>query len=266
MTLRPIVLLVLASVACKSGRDSCDPGQVQWGVQLQIQASQLINPDPNGEALPTVVRLYQVKGELAMDDLDFATLWASEDPKSLGERFLSAEEMTIYPGQADQRLLPVEQDATHIIAAAWFREPLGNTWFGTYEIPRRHPEVVCSEAPQTRQYPNPCVYVLLDRSLVSGGATPPSGFNIQAGMKCAPPGVVPGPRDKKKKKGKKKKGELGAPEDLLDENAPKPPDAAKPSLPDTPRPGMPEQPSVPRGPAVPEGPPADAPARPSAPK
>lgn len=256
-TARPLVLVALATLACKPKEQSCDPGQIEWGVQLQIQASQLINPDPNGEPLPTVVRFYQVKGELAMDDLDFATLWQSDDPKQLGERFLSAEEMTIFPGQQDQRLLPVEKDATHIIAAAWFREPLGNTWFGTYEIPRRHPEVVCSEAPESHLYPNPCVYVLLDRSLVSGGATPPPGFTVQAGVKCAPLGVVPGPKDKKKKK--KKKGKLGSPDDLLEQNTPKTPDPTKPSLPDTPKPNLPQQPSVP------ERPPVEAPSRPTMP-
>jgi type VI secretion system VasD/TssJ family lipoprotein len=214
--LRLLAIATLAGsglLACKPDEPTCKPGEVEWGVQLLIEATAMINVDRNGQPLPTVVRLYQVRGELVLDELDFETLWAAEDTKALGEGFVSVEEMTIYPGQRDQRLLPVEPEATHFIAAAWFREPMGNTWFASYEIPRRHPEVVCDRAPENRVYPNPCMYVLLDRSLTSGGPTPPSGFSLVAGVQCAPPGVVPGTAkdDGKKKKKKKRKKSPGCP-------------------------------------------------------
>lgn len=248
-------VLAMTTAACKPKPPSCQPGEVEWGVQMLIEAGAMINVGRDGQALPTVVRLYQVRGELVLDELDFKTVWAAEDTKALGDGFISVEEMTLYPGQRDQRVLPVESEATHIIAAAWFREPMGNTWFTSYEIPRRHPEVVCDRAPETRVYPNPCLYVLLDRSLTSGGATPPSGFTLVAGVQCAPLGVVPGTAkaDGKKKKKRKKRKKPGLPQN--------------PGMQDAPQaPGMPQTPSTPQAPSVPQAPTSpQAPSMPSAP-
>jgi len=254
---RTLVLALLAALAGCKEEESCNPGQVQWGVQLLVEGSSMLNLDANGDSLPTVVRLYQVRGELVLDGLDFQTIWEAEDPEKLGDGFLGVEEMTIYPGQRDERLLPIESSATHIVAAAWFREPLGNTWFSAYEIPLRHPEVVCDKAPEDRVYPNPCYYVLLDRSLVSGGATPPAGFQIDERVKCAPLGVVPGPKKDKKKKKKKRKRDPSDLEDPLKTTSPNdakvPTDAPKPEAPRTDLPGRPRAPDV------------DVPSKPSAP-
>ena len=176
----------------------------------------MINPDANGEALPTVVRLYQIRGEIVLDNLDFATIWESEDPKDLGDGFLAVEELTIYPGQNDKRLVPIESQATHIVATGWFREPLGNTWYASYEIPRRHPDVVCKKAPESKVYPNPCFYALLDRSAVTGGPTPPAGFEIDGTVQCAPLGVVLGDDDGGKKKKKEEEEKEDRPRGLAE--------------------------------------------------
>lgn len=256
MSIRRALPGLLALVACRPKEPTCEPGQVEWGVQLLVEATGSINPDRNGNPLPTVVRVFQVRGELVIDDLDFERLWAAPDAKALGEGFASVQELTIYPGQRDRRLLPVEPDATHVVAAAWFREPVGNTWFATYEIPRRHPEVVCDRAPESHLYPNPCLYVLLDRSATSGGATAPPGFQIVPGVQCAPLGVLPGTakadgKKKKKKKKKKPKGpQLQLPEGVTDPgglpSVPQTPSA--PSLPSTPSLPSAPQPSVPSTP------------------
>lgn len=256
--IRSLLLVLPLCAACKK-EESCNPGQVQWGVQLLIDATNMINPDTNGEALPTVVRLYQVRGEIVLDNLDFSTVWESEDVKALGEGFLAVEELTIYPGQNDQRLLPIESDATHIVATGWFREPLGTTWFGSYEIPLRHPDVVCKKAPESRIYPNPCFYVLLDRSAIAGGATPPSGFETSAPTQCAPLGVVVEEGDGKKKKKKKKKKGRPELEDPLRSGAEDRAEDARPQLPDSPPRDVPSRPTIdtPQLPDTPSAPSGD---------
>lgn len=226
-------LAVVAVIGCKK-EETCNPGEVEWGVQLLIEASSMINPDANGEALPTVVRLYQIRGEIVLDNLDFATIWQSEDPKDLGDGFLAVEELTIYPGQNDKRLVPIESQATHIVATGWFREPLGNTWYASYEIPRRHPDVVCKKAPESKVYPNPCFYALLDRSAVTGGPTPPAGFQIDGTVQCAPLGVVLGDDDGGKKKKKRKKKKKSGLEDSLKDDAKDRLDGTRPEVPDSP--------------------------------
>jgi type VI secretion system protein VasD len=256
MTRHSIVLFALAILGGCKKEESCNPGQVQWGVQLLVDATPSINLDANGDALPTVVRLYQVRGEIVIDNLDFATIWESEDVKALGEEFLAVEELTIYPGRDDQRLLPIESDATHVIATGWFREPLGNTWFGAYEIPLRHPDVVCKKAPESKIYPNPCFYVLLDRSTIMAGATPPAGFESTGNEKCAPLGVVVEESGGKKKKKKKKKKKNGLQDSLKDEGKDRL-DGTRPQVPDKPPSEVPTD--------VPSRPPIDAPTAPQVP-
>lgn len=258
MNRHAIIAVALALLGGCKKEESCNPGQVQWGVQLLVDATPSINLDTNGDALPTVVRLYQVRGEIVIDNFDFATIWESEDIKELGDEFLAVEELTIYPGRDDRRLLPIESDATHVVAAGWFREPLGNTWFGAYEIPLRHPDVVCKKAPESKVYPNPCFYVLLDRSTIMAGATPPAGFETTGNEKCAPLGVViDEPGDKKKKKKKKKKKGL---EDRLKTEGQDQLDGTRPQVPDKPPSeiptDVPSKPTIdtPNAPQVPDKP------------
>jgi type VI secretion system VasD/TssJ family lipoprotein len=243
-----------ALTGCKPKTPQCRPESVEWGVQLAIQASNTINLDAEGRSLPTVVRLYQMRGELASEDIDFESLWEAEKAQDLGAKFLSVEELTVRAESDDVRMMPLENDATHILAAALFREPVGTTWFGTYEIPRRHPEVVCSKAPKTKEYPNPCFFVYLDRNSVGAGPAPPSGYEIDPLLQCAPLGVVPAEPDEGNKKWwkrKKKKVDENVQDPLRanDVNTPR-----TPQTPQTPQPRTPQTPQTPRSPQVPKAP------------
>ena len=229
----------LGTTSCKK-EISCNPGDVSWGVQLVLEASDRLNQDDEGNSLPTLVRLYQLRGELALETIDFKTIWESEDVSELGEGFLSVEEITVYPGKNDLRTLPIEADATHVVAAGLFREPLGSSWYSTYEVPRLHPQVVCSKEPITKEYPDPCFYVFAERSQIAGGPTPPPGARPSGDLKCAPPGEKPGPQPTERKRPKKRKLKRDAKEleDPLET-----PD--KPGQPESPAPDAPEKPAAP---------------------
>ncbi len=203
-------MLVIASAtlagACKKKEEpTCSPDSVEWRMQLALQSSKNINPTDDGESLPTVIRVFQLRGELAIDNIDFDSLWEAEEPEALGESFLSMEEITMYPDKTEVRELPVEADATHVLAAGLFRKPASTSWYTSYEIPVEHPDVVCSKAPVDKVYPNPCFYLFLDRSVLEGGATPPSGYELQAGLSCAPLGVSIAPEEDDKTKRKKRR-------------------------------------------------------------
>jgi type VI secretion system protein VasD len=234
-------LALLAALAgCKDDTPTCEPDSVEWGVSLVIGAGSRVNPNEDGDPLPTVVRVYQMRGDMAVEDLDAGEMWESEKAGDLGEAFLSVDEVTLAPDQQDIRSIPLEEDATHILAAALFREPVGSTWYTVYEIPRRHPESVCARDPVGKNIPDPCFFVFLDRSEVSGGEMPPSGFEPQ-GAQCAPLGPPPEPKKKKRLFDRKK-----AEEDLEDplrskDIEEKTPD--KPSLPG--RPSTPSKPDLP---------------------
>lgn len=257
---------LLLAGGCKKKAPSCKPESVEWGVQLAIQTSRTINLDDEGQSLPTVIRLYQMRGELAAEDVDFRSLWESEKPEDLGENFLTVEELTVRADSNDVRMLPLETDATHIMAAALFREPVGTTWFGTYEIPRRHPEVVCDRAPGTKEYPDPCFFVFLDRNSVGAGPTPPSGYQLDSGLQCAPLGVVPRDKDESDRKWwqRKKKVDDNVEDPLRANDVDTPKSPQTPQTPKTPQPKTPQTPKTPSKPQAPTKP--DAPKAPKFPK
>lgn len=242
--------------ACREEEPTCKPDSVEWNVRLAFGASASINLSEDGEPLPTLMRIFQLRGETAVDDLDFAAVWEAEKAQDLGEAFLALDELTVFPDKPGFRTLPVESDATHILAAGLFREPLGSTWYTLYEIPRRHPDVVCHKAPTTKIYPNPCFYVYMDRASLSGGPTIPSGFVPDQTIECAPLGVVIEPEEKGRR-GRRKRGEKIDLDDPLktkdiDNKVPKAPDTPKtpqPKLPDAPsKPALPDKPSAPQVP------------------
>ncbi len=250
------IATTLGATACRE-EPTCKPDSVEWSVRLAFGASPEINLAPDGSPLPTSVRVYQVRGETAVDDLDFDTLWGTDKASDVGEAFLAVEELTVYPSTPGFRSLPIETDATHILAAGLFREPVGNTWYTLYEIPRRHPDVVCSKAPQTKVYPDPCFFVYLDRANLSGGPTTPAGFVPDASVECAPLGVVPDdPNEKKRRRRRRDKPDLDDPLKTkeVEKKVPKAPDVPKtpktpkaPDVPDAPsRPTLPDAPRVPK--------------------
>jgi type VI secretion system VasD/TssJ family lipoprotein len=270
------VALVALVSACKPQPPSCQPDSVKWGLQLALQASETINPTDAGQSLPTVVRVFQTRGELAFDDLDFEALWKVTKASELGESFLGMEELTLFPEQSELRKVPVESDATHVLAAALFREPAADTWFTSYELPQNHGEVVCAKEPKTKQYPEPCFYVRLDRNSLEGGATPPAGYQVDGQLRCAPLDVVLAPEEAKTEREKRKerrqarrqkrKG-IGEEPDALQkqlDGASGPEVPETPTTPEVPDPKLPKTPELPKTPKAPELP--KAPKAPKAPE
>ncbi|MBV1862472.1 MAG: type VI secretion system lipoprotein TssJ [Nannocystaceae bacterium] len=249
-----VSLGVLVSVSgCKQEEPTCEPDSVEWGISLVIGAGERVNPNEQGDPLPTMVRIYQLRGELAAEDVDSTKLWASEKAEDLGEDFLSVDELILAPEANENRTIALKEDATHLMAAGLFRESVGTSWYTLYEIPRRHPESVCARDPVGKNIPDPCFFVYLDRSEVSGGEMAPSGFEVE-GVSCAPLGPPPKPEPKRRKFRDRKKLDEDLDDPLrtkeLDEKTPKKP--GMPSGPDTPsRPSTPSKGDLPSAPKRP---------------
>ena len=96
-------------------------------LRVSLQASQRLNPGERGEALATVVRLYQLKGTAKIANASFDDL-LDHDRDALGEDFLSAQEVTINPGDRLDPPIPRNPDTTTLGAVALFRQPAGTTW------------------------------------------------------------------------------------------------------------------------------------------
>lgn len=248
-TLLPLGLS-LALVGCKDDeKPTCEPDSVEWGISLVAGAGKRVNPNDDGEPLPTVVRIYQMRGELAAEGVTPTEMWESEKAEDLGEDFLAVDELTLVPDSRDIRTIPLKEETTHLMAAGLFRETVGTTWYTIYEVPRRHPENVCARDPVGKDIPDPCFFVFLDRSEVSGGEMPPAGFQAE-NVQCAPLGPPPKPEEKKRRKWRDRK--------KLDEKELDDPLKSKEIEEKT---TAPEMPSAPEAPSKPE-----VPSKPSAPK
>ncbi len=95
-------------------------------IEVAVEAGPLLNPDAEGHALPTEVRLYRVRDASAFATLPFETVWQS-DAEALGDALLGVDSITLYPGEASGALVP-SHDARALVAMAIVRQPAGHTW------------------------------------------------------------------------------------------------------------------------------------------
>jgi type VI secretion system VasD/TssJ family lipoprotein len=96
-------------------------------LRVALTASPRLNPGEKGEALATVVRLYQLKGITKLTGVSFDDL-LDHDKDTLGEDFLSVQEVTINPGERLEPPAARSADVGYLLAVALFRQPTGTTW------------------------------------------------------------------------------------------------------------------------------------------
>jgi len=231
---------VVSGCADKKKGPTCNPDDHAFeAIRVVIQADEMLNPDDEGQPLSVQFFVYQLKGDESVEVIDFETVWEDGGEVAFGDDYISEEKITVYPGKGDVIELTPDPEAKFILAAAIYREPLGQDWFRLYEVPRYHGNDVCTAQLKKKEWPDPCFHVLLERSLLDGGPTPPTGWNAEAqtlqcpGKPSRTPPVEIKDDGKKKKKKKRKK--------LKDRKAPEAPE-------------QPESPSKPEAPSAPEKP------------
>lgn len=239
---------LLSLGACKPKAPTCQPEAVEYAVHVLVQGTAGQNPDEAGEALPLVVRLFQLGDGTGLEALDFDMMW--ENPAdALGSAMVSQDEFTLFPGQTERRDVAADPKTTHLLVMGVFREHIGNTWYRVYEMPKYHGHDSCAAQSKGQALADPCFQVLVDANQIDGGPTSPPGFDLAVfGQSCAPPPSKeppPPPDDGKKKKKKRKKRGLGK--------------KAKDAATDPPK--APQQPSAPSTPSAPQVPQASLAAR-----
>ena len=108
-------------------------------LRVNVRASARLNPGEKGEALATVVRLYQLKGTTKLTGASFDDL-LDHDKDALGEDLLTQQELTINPG--DQMTPPTVRnpDAGYLVAVALFRQPVRTNWRAMKKLAPPNPE------------------------------------------------------------------------------------------------------------------------------
>ena len=184
-----------ASACARERADTCAPADHPLeAVVIHLQAGEQLNLDAEGFALPTVVRVVQLSGELGLRDPDFAAVWA--DPAAaLGDEFLAVSELEIYPGTHERLAIEPDPQARYLLTYAGFQHAVGDTWYRVVAVPRDFGEQVCARAaagadPSERG--SACVYLSLARNQIFGGDGTQPGFGAtEVGEPCAPPPTQP---------------------------------------------------------------------------
>lgn len=108
-------------------------------LRLSLTASARLNPGEKGEALATVVRIYQLKGVGKMMGVSFDDL-LDHDKDTLADDFLAMQEVTINPGDKLEPPVVRNADARYVLAVALFRQPTGTTWKVTKRLSSPDPD------------------------------------------------------------------------------------------------------------------------------
>jgi type VI secretion system protein VasD len=179
--------------ACKGKKETCNPDDYVFeDIALLVQATEDLNLDEEGNPLPTVIRVYQMSGDLATRSLDFTELWEDAEA-ALGDEYISEKEFQIYPDSKELIQLTVEKDARYLLAFAVFQQPVGNTWYRVYKIPDSYGRQACDMKKEDKDpatLGQPCVYLSMERNQIDGGKNPPPGFDKgqveEAELTCTP--------------------------------------------------------------------------------
>jgi type VI secretion system protein VasD len=129
---RGIKLLYLLGVA------SCASAQRQEGplppVEITVEASARLNPDEDGQSLPTSIRLYQLRSPGRLEAAEFDQLYRREK-EILADDLLHVDEVTVSPGEKVRKQLVREPGARALAAVAVVRRPSGTAWRAVVELP-----------------------------------------------------------------------------------------------------------------------------------
>ncbi len=172
--------LTLGACKKKNERESCDPEDFSFEeVTVLVQASEDLNLDEEGNPLSTVIRVYQLTGDLATRSLDVGELWNNAE-EVLGDEYISEKEFTVFPEGSEIIPMTLEADARYFLAVGGFQQPVGNTWFRVYKVPDTYGKQAC-ENKRAGKDPNdlgqPCMYLMLERNQIDGGKSVPPGFD-----------------------------------------------------------------------------------------
>jgi type VI secretion system VasD/TssJ family lipoprotein len=125
-----------AAAAAASSPPACTTPEP---VAISVTASTRLNPGDKGEALATVVRLYQVKTREKITAASFDEM-LDRDKETLGDDLLAMQELTIAPGDSVKPQLVRNADAGYIAAVALFRQPAAGGWRALRKLPPVNPQ------------------------------------------------------------------------------------------------------------------------------
>jgi type VI secretion system protein VasD len=134
--MKRLVPLAVAAVALLSGCGlfGLGKGKAPPPIRIELVASTRLNPDDQGNALPTLVRVYQLSSAARARGAELTDLL--RDPKVvLGEDLLSVDEVLLTPGEKTEKVVARDKEARAVLVAAVVRRPAAAGWRDVVELP-----------------------------------------------------------------------------------------------------------------------------------
>lgn len=135
-------------------------------VQVAWVASDRLNPDESGAALPTLVRVHQLKTVAHLDELEFEDLWR-RPAEALGADQVGMQEGTVFPGQTLVQDVELDPATRFLVGVAVVRRPTGSLYRSVVVLPTASER--CDRF-ESRGAPRPAVQFRVDEYRVTGSS------------------------------------------------------------------------------------------------
>lgn len=120
-------LVTLALTLLLAGCTVLSPYSTQTRLELQLAASDQLNPDINGRPSPIVLRLLALKNPVLFKTVDFFSLYGQ--PKVvLAPDLVAGEELELRPGEQLQLKLHVQEGSRYVGVLAAYRDLPETKW------------------------------------------------------------------------------------------------------------------------------------------
>ena len=103
-------------------------------LDISIKADNNLNQDMKGRGTPILVRVYELKSDVAFQEADFFTLQNS-DKAALGADLLAVDQYIIRPGETRKILRKSNSETTAIGIFAGYRDLPNSTWRVVHKMP-----------------------------------------------------------------------------------------------------------------------------------
>ena len=103
-------------------------------VTLNIYAADNINPNERGNPRPVWVKLYQLKGDVRMENATYEEI-QQKDKEVLGEDFAKVDDLEIFPNDLVQVKFERMKEASVLAGVAMFHNPKGTSWKTFFAFP-----------------------------------------------------------------------------------------------------------------------------------
>lgn len=124
-----VATILLASVsAC-----SLLKGNKGEEVELTISVAEQVNQDELGRSSPIVIRLYELKKEVAVEGMDFFSIYDQTEP-DFKTAVSSMKEFQVNPGQKLEQLLVTDAPTKYLMLVAAFKDIDNSQWKVVHEI------------------------------------------------------------------------------------------------------------------------------------